>query len=159
MPRKSALDSVRRLYKKVMFSHAIALLLAYTPVSQQADQSFAAMPTGTYRYLLDDGDRSSQTFLFRKSGSVVIGAELMSDRSRASAPVLNCFRGQAEGDRIIHITRVSPPYSPLSNWESGQSIEIANQTSPASVASLEEIYLPTDAEQISLETCTQLFWR
>ena len=101
-----------------MFSQAIALLLIYAQASEPADRSFAAMPTGTYRYLSDhvsdSGDRASQTFLFRKSGSVVIGAELIGDRARTHAPVLNCFRGQAVGDRIVRITRVSPPYSPLS---------------------------------------------
>ncbi len=149
-----------------MFSRAIALLFtcvpAYTPVLQPVlksiDQSFAAMPTGTYRYLLDNGNRSSQTFLFRKSGSVVVGAELIS-RTQTNALVLNCFRGQAKGDRIIHITQVSPPYSPLSNWESRRSIEIATQTGQTGAASLEVSYLPTDVEQTALETCIQLFWR
>lgn len=136
-----------------MFSYVIALLLAHTPIAQPINQTFAAMPTGTYRYHLDNGDRPGQTLVFRKSGSVVIGAELMSDR--INAPALNCFRGQAQGDRIINITQVSPPYSPSSNWASGQSIEIVAQSD---IASLEN-YLPTELEQNSLRTCIQLFWR
>ncbi len=136
-----------------MFSYVIALLLAQTSVPQQIDQSFAALPTGTYRYRLDSGDRQGQAFVFRKSGSVVIGAELMGDR--ISTPTIKCFRGQAEGDRIINITQVSSPYSPSSNWESGQSIEITAQIGTAPLTG----YLPTASEQISLETCIQLFWR
>lgn len=151
-----------------MFSYAIALLFAYTPVAYSVAQPFAAMPTGTYRYLVEgssveNGNRSSQTFLFRKSGSVVIGAELMGDRTRAGTSVLNCFRGQAEGDRITHVTRVSPPYAPDSNWQSRQIIEIATPPDSAGVASgmasLEENYLPTELEKTALETCIQVFWR
>ncbi len=133
-------------------AHIAAHMLAHTPATQPGDQPFSAMPTGTYRYRLDSNDRPSQTFLFRKSGSVVIGAELM---SRTNVSALSCFRGQAEGDRIINITQVSPPYSPSSNWESGLSIEITTQ---AGAVSLED-YLPTASEQTSLETCIQLFWR
>ena len=115
-------------------------------------QPFALRPAGTYRYTVaDSGEGARRSLLFRKSGSVVIGAELMSRRGRSHTPVLGCFRGQAEGDRIIYVTKVAPPYDPASRWESGLVIDLA------AGVSLDQP--PTAAEQAALETCIQVFWR
>ncbi len=130
----------------------IFILLACIPIPVSSAQSFADLPTGTYRYSTPNSER-----LIRKSGSVVIGIEVMSGRdgetfqgNRAS-PILNCFRGQAQGDRLIHVTQVSPPYNPASHWESNLMIEIELPISPDTDI--------TAAEQSALEDCIQAFWR
>lgn len=143
----------------------ISILLACVSVPISSVQSFADLPTGTYRYSTPDNER-----LIRKSGSVVIGIEVMSDRDGVSeamperaiafqgnrnSPVLNCFRGQAQGDRLIHTTQVSPPYSPASDWQSNQVIAIE----PAAVRLATDDLAPTATEQSALEECIQAFWR
>lgn len=134
----------------------IFILLACIPIPVSSAQSFADLPTGTYRYSTPNSER-----LIRKSGSVVIGIEVMSGRdgeifqgNRAS-PILNCFRGQAQGDRLIHTTQVSPPYSPASDWQSNQVIAIE----PAAVRLATDDLAPTTTEQSALEECIQAFWR
>ena len=130
-------------------------LVAVKDAGASDTQPFALLPAGTYRYTAADtgaantGARASRSWLFRKSGSVVIGAELMSGRSRGLA--LGCFRGQAEGDRIVYVTQVAPPYDPASRWESGLVIDLA------AGVSLDQP--PTAAEQAALETCIRVFWR
>ncbi|MEM8808873.1 MAG: hypothetical protein AAGF01_22875 [Cyanobacteria bacterium P01_G01_bin.38] len=106
---------------------------------------FATLPTGTYRYVSPDENRLSLTLLLRKSGSAIIGVELLGERE------LSCFRGQAQDNRIVYVTQVYPPYDPASDWQSGQVIEMASLVSRGQS--------PTAAEQEALETCVQLFWR
>ncbi|MBE9060736.1 hypothetical protein [cf. Phormidesmis sp. LEGE 11477] len=91
------------------------------------------------------------TLLLRKSGSVVIGVELISRREQIT--VRYCFRGQAEGDRIKHITRVAPPYSPASDWESRQTLDLTELSLLPNETNL------SLAEQTALEDCLSIFWR
>ena len=123
----------------------VSVLLTCLSTSVGVAQSFADLPTGTYRYTQSDSER-----LMRKSGSVVIGIEILDNGSRSSL-VRSCFRGQAAGDRLIHVTQVSPPYDPASHWESNLTIEITSPLAGNTVL--------TEAEQAALETCIQAFWR
>ncbi|NJL86169.1 MAG: hypothetical protein HC886_09600 [Leptolyngbyaceae cyanobacterium SM1_1_3] len=135
----------------MMTKAAIALLLACTAAAVDEAQTFANLPTGTYRYTTPDSGRLFRTMLLRKSGSAVIGVELVGDRASTDVMALSCFRGQAQGDRLIYVTRVQPPYDPASEWQSGQELELAAGVSrDTSLA---------PAEQTALETCIQLFWR
>lgn len=130
---------------------AVVFLMA-TCSAQTAVQPFAARPTGTYRYVSNERDGLA-TLLLRKSGSAVIGVELF---NRRELPVVRyCFRGQAKGDRIEHITRVAPPYTPASIWESGHELDLTE----LGVLPNEEMNVLSLAEQTALENCLSLFWR
>ncbi|EDX86608.1 hypothetical protein S7335_4313 [Synechococcus sp. PCC 7335] len=134
-----------------MFKQIAVVFLMATCSAQTAAQSFSTWPTGTYRYVSTKPDALS-TLLLRKSGSAVIGVELFNRRELPA--VRYCFRGEAKGDRIERITRIAPPYTPASTWESGQELDLTE----LSVLPYEMTVLSL-AEQTALEDCLSLFWR
>ena len=133
----------------------VACLSTSMGMTMGAAQSFADLPTGTYRYTRSNSER-----LMRKSGSVVIGIEMIDGgdgiaRENRPSLVRSCFRGQAVGDRLIHTTQVSPPYSPAADWQSNQTILLV----PSAVHLAIDGLAPTPAEQTALQECVQAFWR
>ncbi|MGD1898516.1 MAG: hypothetical protein ACFB16_16360 [Phormidesmis sp.] len=124
-----------------------------TSESEPRAASFADWPPGTYRYTATTADATPHDWILRKSGSAVVGIELLTRQRRTA--VLHCFRGQAEGDRITNITQVSPPYSPASEWVSGRTLDL----STLSLAEAQAESALSPAEQAALSSCLQLFWR
>lgn len=139
-------------------SIAIALGLATRSAVADAVASFADFPQGTYRYR-DLSSQSASTLLLRKSGAIVIGVELLASDRPERVLAQRCFRGQAEGDRLIYVTFAYPPYDPAAVWESGEVIDLTLLEGPIPTADERLQTQPNEAEQTALTNCVQIFWR
>lgn len=98
------------------------------------------IPTGDYYYITKQENQSS--LLLRKSGFTVIGLEETFPKT--------CFRGMAENNKIVNVTRLSLPNHPTSMYSKGEVYNLDNyQVVP-------EI---TIEDKKALLTCVKAFWR
>ncbi|MBF2003428.1 MAG: hypothetical protein IGS38_22230 [Synechococcales cyanobacterium M58_A2018_015] len=129
-------------------------LLTGAQLAAEPIMTLEALPPGQYDYLQvepnPDGlalpERQDNTLLLHKVGRTVIGV----NRRRGMAQL--CFRGFAEDNRLLNVTRIFPPYQPDSNWDfQADWLDVSNYQRR------ERAF--TAAEQADLLTCLQVFGR
>ncbi|MBD1867537.1 hypothetical protein H6F88_31150 [Oculatella sp. FACHB-28] len=133
----------------VRFAVSLSLLVPVLTVPLMSNANPASslenLPTGEYYYeAIHASETSSRSILFRKAGRTVIGVQMGANRS--------CFRGFAEGNRIVNATRVFPPYDPASRQDFQEEMLDLSQYSPVERAG-------RDRDRATLRTCIQFFWR